>query len=81
MPKKEDIEDQIEVTGGSPDGNVSMFYEERKVNEEYMQEVIESEVTESKFANEPKECAKAPGESPPSSMSELGTPSNGHARN
>jgi hypothetical protein len=81
VPKKEDIEDQIEVTGGSPDGNVSMFYEERKVNEEYMQEVIESEVTESKFANEPKEGAKGPGESPPSSMSELGTPSNGRPRN
>jgi hypothetical protein len=81
VPKKEDIEDQIEVTGGSPDGNVSMFYEERKVNEEYMQEVMESEVTKSKFADEPKEGAKGPGESPPSSMSELGTPSNGRPRN
>jgi hypothetical protein len=81
VPKKEDIEDQDEVSGGSPDGNVSMFYEERKVNEEYMQEVMESEVTESKFLNEPKEGAKGPGESPPSSISELGTPSIGHARN
>lgn len=81
MPKKEDIEDQVEVTGGSPDGNLSMFYEERKVNEEYIQEVMNSEVTESKYANEPKEGAKDPGESPPSSLSELGTPSNGRASN
>ena len=83
VPKKEDVEDDqvVEEAGESPDGNLSLFYEERKVNEEYMHEVMDNEVTESKYANEPKEGAKGPGESSPSSMSELGTPSNGRVRN